>query len=154
MGGLSSLEHDLAGYQSIMVDTMIFVYVLERHARYFSLAKRVLLGIESGRHQGFISAITLTELLTAPAQARDMRAMRDYEIYLLHFPNLTILPLDIQVAREAAQIRADTGLPMPDAAILAAARVAGADAVITNDKRWRAKLDAPEILILDDYLAA
>ncbi len=64
MGGLRSLAHDLAGYRSIMVDTMIFVYVLTRHPRYFSLAKRVLLGIESGQHQGLISTVTLAELLT------------------------------------------------------------------------------------------
>ena len=131
---------------------MILIYVLERHPRYFSLAREVLESIESGLTDGVVSAITLTELLTAPAQADDVAAMRDYELYLLNFPNLTIQPLNVEVARESAHMRARTSLPSPDAIILATALQARADAIITNDRRWRHKLDHPAVLILEDYI--
>ena len=152
MAGVNRLREDLSRYGRIALDTMILIYVMEGGQRYFSLAKEILESIESGQTKGVVSAITLTELLTAPAQANDVAAMRDYELYLLNFPNLTILPLDIEIAREAAHIRARTRLPAPDAVILATAHKAGADAIITNDRRWRNKLNRPDILFLDDYL--
>ena len=152
MGGVKRLRDDLARYNRIALDTMILIYVMERHPRYFALAREVLESIESGQLEGAVSVVTLTELLTAPAQADDVAAMRDYELYLLNFPNLSIHPLDIDMAREAAHMRAHTGLPAPDAIILATARKAGADAIITNDKRWRHKLTHPPVLLIEDYL--
>ena len=152
MGGVKRLLDDLSHCNRIVLDTMILIYVLERHPRYFSSAKSVLAAIESGQVEGVISVLSLTELLTAPAQADDLSAMRDYELYLLNFPNLTIEPLDVEIAREAAQMRALTRLPAPDAIILATAQEVGADAIVTNDRRWRNKLKHPDILFLDDYL--
>jgi predicted nucleic acid-binding protein len=153
MGGINRLREDLLRYEKIAIDTMVLIYVMEKHPIYFPLAKLVLQSIESGRNRGVISAITLTELLTAPAQADDLAAMRDYELYLLNFPYLSILPLDVGIAREAAHLRASTGLPTPDAIILATARNAGAEVIITNDKRWRHKLSHPSILLLENYIS-
>jgi predicted nucleic acid-binding protein len=153
MGGVNRLFEDLSRYEKVAIATMVLIYVLERHPVYFPLAKRVLQSIESGRPEGIISAITLTELLTAPAQANDLSAMRDYELYLLNFPHLSILPLDVEIAREAAHLRASTGLPTPDAVILATARKSGADAVITNDKRWHHKFSQPDILLFEEYIS-
>ena len=80
--------------------------------------------------------------------------MRDYEMYLLNFPHLTIVPIDVEVAREAAHLRARTGLPTPDAIILATAVQTKAKAIITNDKRWRNKLNGIDIILLEDYLVS
>ena len=152
MGGVGKLQADLQRYPLVAVDTMVFVYLLEDHPRYASAAEAALSAIEQGKTAGVISAITLTELLTAPAQVGDTAAMLDYEIYLLHFPNVEVYPVDVAVAREAALVRAKSGLPTPDAIILATARVAGADAVLTNDKRWRGKCPEMEVLLLSEYL--
>ena len=78
--------------------------------------------------------------------------MRDYELYLTHFPNLTILPLDVGLAREVALVRAATGLRTPDAIQVAAARVARADAIVTNDRRWARRVTKPPVLLLDEYV--
>ena len=154
MGGVSRLRKDLSGYSHIVIDTMILIYVLEKHQLYFPLARQILKNIESGQNPCFISAVTLTELLTAPAQADDLTAMRDYEMYLLNFPHLTIVPIDVEVATEAAHLRASTGLPTPDAIILATAVQTKAKAIITNDKRWRNKLSDIDIILLEDYLVS
>ena len=77
--------------------------------------------------------------------------MRDYELYLAHFPNLRVVPLDIALAREAAQVRAVTRLRMPDAIQVAAARLSGADGIVTNDKRWVGQVTQPVLVLLDDY---
>jgi predicted nucleic acid-binding protein len=96
----------------------------------------VLAAVESGQVAGLTTTVTLAELLTVPARAEDRRALLDYELYLTRFPNLRLVPLDAALARETALVRAATGLRMPDAVQVAAARLAGADAIVTNDRRW------------------
>ena len=78
--------------------------------------------------------------------------MQDYELYLTNFPNPSLIPLDNSLAREVALVRAETGLRMPDAIQIAAARIAGTDAIVTNDRRWLKKVTGPALVLLDDYL--
>jgi predicted nucleic acid-binding protein len=146
------LRRDLAIHQRILLDTMVFSYQLANHPRYAPLAGAVLEAIESGQVAGLTTTITLTELLTVPAQAGDRQALYDYELYLTRFPNLEILPLDETLARETALVRGATGLRTPDAIQVAAARLSGAGALVTNDRRWARQITEPPLLILDDYL--
>jgi len=92
--------------------------------------------------------------LAAPAQADNRRAMRKYELYLTHFPNLRIMPLDVALAREMALVRAATWLRMPDAIQVAAARLASADAIVTNDRRWVGRVTEPALGMLGEYVEA
>ena len=41
---------------------------------------------------------------------------------------------------------------MPDAIQVAAARLASADAIVTNDHRWAGRVTEPLVVMLDDYL--
>lgn len=77
----------------------------------------------------------------------------DTKVFSYHtqFPNLHIVPLDLAVAREAALVRGETGLRTPDAIQVAAARLAGADVILTNDRRWIGRVSRPPVLLLDDY---
>jgi len=152
--GVDALMEALAGHERLLLDTMIFSYHLAGHPRYAPLTTAVLRAVESGAVAGLATTITLAELLTRPAQERDQAALQDYEAYLLHFPNLEIVPLDISVARETALVRAGTGLRTPDAIQVAAARVHGADAVVTNDRRWAGKFAEPAVILLDNFLGA
>ncbi|MCP4167077.1 MAG: PIN domain-containing protein [Chloroflexi bacterium] len=150
--GVARFLEDIVQHRLALLDTMVFIYLLEEHPVYASLAATVLEAIETEQLTGVTSTLTLTELLMAPAQVDDAQAMQDYELYLTHFPNLIVYPLDVEAAREAARVRAMTGLPTPDAIQLATATVAGADVIITNDKRWQGKVGDLHILLLDDYV--
>jgi predicted nucleic acid-binding protein len=136
----------------LALDTMVFSYHLFDHPQYAPLTSVVLDAIESGKVAGLTSAITVAEVLTVPALARNRRAMQDYELYLTHFPNLRIVPLDTTLARETAWVRAASRLRMPDAAQVAAARLSGADAMVTNDRRWLGKVSEPRLVLLGNYL--
>lgn len=109
--------------------------------------------IEQGAVTGVTSVLTLAELLTGPARAGNITALRDYELYLTNFPNLTLRPLDTEIARKVATVRAATGLRTPDAIQLATAELAGATAIVGNDKGWKGKTGALGLLLLHDYLA-
>ena len=54
-------------------------------------------------------------------------------------PRLRVVDLDQPHAVEAAWVRAQTGLKLPDAAIIATGRRAGAGVLIGNDRQWRHK---------------
>lgn len=150
--GVAELKSRLAQSQSIFLDTMLFIYLLEDHPRYADLADSVMELIENGVGIGLTSTLTIAELLTAPAQAGDDKALRDYELYLTNFPNLSIVPLSVDLARRAARVRAETGLKMPDSIQIATAQEAGADIIVGNDKRWRNRTGDLPLALLDDFL--
>jgi PIN domain nuclease of toxin-antitoxin system len=100
-----------------------------------------------------ISAVTLAELLTRPAQQRDALRVRTVHGLLRSLPGLSIVALDQRHAVETAQVRAETGLKLPDAAIVATARLAGAGALIGNDRQWRHKALGVPYHHMDDILA-
>lgn len=152
--GVEELRRTIAGYRLLGLDTMVFSYHLFNHPRYVPLTSVVLEAIESGEVAGLITTVTLAEVLTVPAQAGDRRAMQDYELYLTRFPNLRLVPLDVALARETALVRAASKLRIPDAVQVAAARLAGADAIVTNDRRWAGRVTGPALVMLDEYVEA
>ena len=150
--GVDDFRRRLTGLRLVALDTMVFAYHLADHPRYSPLTTVVLEAVESGRVAGITTTVTLAEILTAPAKTGDQRALQDYELYLTRFPNLLIVPLDVALAREAAFVRGETGLRTPDAIQVAAARLAGADAIVTNDRRWGGRVVAPSVVVLDEYV--
>ncbi len=150
--GVEALRRDLSACRLVVLDTCVLSYHLSQHPRYTPLTDVVLGAVEAGDVAGLITAVTLAEVLVVPATAGDRRAMQDYELYLAHFPHLEIVPMDATLARETALVRAEASLRMPDAVQMAAARLYGADATITNDHRWAGRLAAPRVLVLDRYL--
>ncbi len=149
--GVAEFRQQLAGLRLIALDTMVFIYHLADHPRYAPLTTVVLEAVEAGQLAALTTTITLAEILTAPAKAGDRRALQDYDLYLTRFPNLRIVPLDVALARETALVRGATGLRTPDAVQVAAARLAGADAILTNDRRWVGKVDRPAVLVLEEW---
>jgi len=149
--GIEDLRDEIGARRLLLVDTPVFSYHLADHPRYAPLTAVILEAIESGRVAGLTSAITVAEILTLPALAGDRRAMQDYELFLTNFPNLRLAPVDVTLARETAWVRAATGLRTPDAVQVAAARLYGADAIITNDHRWAERVSAPPVILLDTY---
>ena len=150
--GVEEFRRAISGHRLLALDTMVFSYHLSGHPRYVPLTRVVLEAIESGQVAGLTTTITLAEVLTVPAQAGDRRAMVDYELYLTHFPNLRVVSLDVVLARETALVRATCGLRTPDAVQVAAARLAGADGVVTNDRRWAKRVTRPEVVVLEEYV--
>lgn len=148
--GVDDLRQALADCRLVLLDTMVFSYHLVDHPRYAPLTTAILEAVEAGAPAGVTTTVTLAELLTVPAQANDRRAMLDYELFLTHFPNLRLVPLDAVLAREAARVRAQTRLRLPDAIQVAAARLAGAEALVTNDRAWE-RVTGARVVVLDEY---
>lgn len=149
---MDELSKQLAKAKVIGLDTSIFIYFLENNERYRELARITINGIEKGKWEGVTSTITLMEITVRPWQLGRESAAREYEAVLVHFPNLSVVDLDRDVARAAAQLRAKYNISPPDALQVAASLSYGAKAFLTNDKRLSKLEDVIEILVLDDFV--
>ncbi|MGI8642574.1 MAG: type II toxin-antitoxin system VapC family toxin [Thermomicrobiales bacterium] len=99
-----------------------------------------------------ISTVSLAEAMVRPASSSD-RGIVDQALQNLHaIPRLSVLDFDQKHALEAAHVSAQTGLKLPDAAIVATARLAGARTLIGNDRQWRNMPLGVAFLCIDDIL--
>ena len=71
---------------------------------------------------------------------------------MVHFPNLSIVDIDRNVARTAAQLRAKYNVAPPDALQVAASLSFGAKAFLTNDKRLSRLQEFIDVHVLDDFI--
>jgi len=149
---MDGLSKRLAKAKVIGLDTPLFVYFLENNLRYGELAQITIKGIERGKWQGVTSTITLMEITVRPWQLGLESAAREYEALLVHFPNLSVVDVDRNVARAAAQLRARYNISPPDALQVAASLSFGATAFLTNDKRLSKLQSLIDIIVLDDFV--
>jgi len=149
---IEAFRKRLAKAKIVALDTPIFIYLFEDHERYGELAHLTLRGIEEKKWKGVTSAITLREITVRPWQWGLESAAREYEALLVHFPNLTIVDVDRDVARVAARLRAKYNISPPDALQVGAALSFGAKAFLTNDKRLSKLQELIDVLVLDEFV--
>lgn len=150
---MGRLSDKLIQSGTVGLDTSVFIYHFEAHPRYSALAQESLRGMEKGIWAGVTSTITLMEINVRPWQLENSEIARKYEALLVNFPNLTILDVDRDIARLAAQLRARFKLRPPDALQVGTALYGGAKAFLTNDKRLSTLRNLLDILILDDWVS-
>jgi predicted nucleic acid-binding protein len=148
MGRLTALLRD---HERMGLDTSIFIYHLERHARYFPLTQELLSGVEAGKWTAVASTMALMELTVRPWQLERPDVARAYEDALTQFPHLTLADVTRDVARRAAQLRAQHSLRPADALHVATALAHDATLFVTNDRDF-ARLDIPHIVLLSDFV--
>lgn len=149
---MDKLSQRLAKAKVIGLDTSIFIYFLEENKRYSPSAHIIFNGIEKGMWPGITSTITLMEITVRPWQLGKELVAREYEAALAHFPNLSVVDVDRNVARAAAQLRAKYNISPPDALQVAASLSFGAKAFLTNDRRLSRLGELIDILVLDDFV--
>jgi predicted nucleic acid-binding protein len=136
------------------LDTNCFVYFLERSdpKRAGYLEQQVFVPMSEGRKRAVTSTLSFGELLVPMYRAGEPGDAAAFRAGIEALHGLTILAVTADVADLSAEIRGGTGLKLVDAVQIATARVAGASALLTNDRR----IDRPgvgiDVLVLDDLL--
>jgi predicted nucleic acid-binding protein len=120
-------------------DSMLFVYLLERHAVFFDRMIEIRKGMLERQDKLFTSTLTLGELLAAPHFVQDSRLAAIYRSALSH-PHVEMIPFTEETAEHFARIRSDRTVAPADAIQLACAAQAGVDLFLTNDKRLLRKV--------------
>jgi predicted nucleic acid-binding protein len=148
---VEKLIQKLAVYPAIGLDTAVFIYHLEAHPTFLPLTQPILSGLEQGRWTAVTSIITLMELNVRPFQLGRGDIARKYEALLINFPNLAVVEVGREVARRAAQLRAEFHLLPADALQVATSLCCQVGVFITNDRRLRRLKPVIDVVILEDY---
>lgn len=136
----------------IILDTSVLLAHLGGHEPIGPAATELVeTCLRTGRNDGVVSTISVAELLVRPIRAG--RAEVDVVLsFLWSVPDLLIRAVDFLVSAEAARIRAQTGLGMPDSLIMATGLLTGAQLIATNDRALadavRRAADGMEVLTL------
>jgi predicted nucleic acid-binding protein len=137
----ADLDAALARVERVLLDTSALIAFHSRHEAVHPLAKHLLGRIEDAGDplRGYVSVVTAAELLIRPHRI-GIEQFTYMHTFLTQFPNLTVLPMDLVVATQAATIRSTTGLRLPDAIVVASGLLAGCEGIVCNDEAWARKL--------------
>jgi predicted nucleic acid-binding protein len=98
-----------------------------------------------------VSVVSVMELLARPFRNERADAVQAVYDFVGDFPNIQVEPVGLDVAIQAARIRALARLDPADALIVATGILAGARVLVTGDREWArldALPDAPRVLYL------
>lgn len=113
----------------IVLDASVLAAHFDNEDAHHSKAEEILLELVSDDLGA--SPISIAELLVGPARAGKLQTARD----ALHDLEIQEIPLHDGSAERLAQLRASTGLKLPDCCVLLAAEAAHADGIRTFDAR-------------------
>jgi predicted nucleic acid-binding protein len=131
------MDLDLKSGDIIFLDTAPFIYFFERHTDYFPSLELLFNNLYATGAQAITSIITYIELTTYPVRQGKTQLVRKYRDYLSNSENISLFPLDMNIADHVVDLRARYQFKTPDAIQLGTALACGADYIITNDKAWQ-----------------
>ena len=120
---------------------------MNRTPPYFAVVESILRPVRDGAKQAVVSVITEIELLVRPIRETTPWEIQRIEV-MLDAKDIHVVELGREIARAAAHVRADTGLRLADATIVATARYANCDVIVGNDARCAQRVrDIPYVLL-------
>jgi len=128
--------HGLGEHPVLAIDTAPISYWLEGHPRLADRFAPVFEAAAAGAAQIVISTVTLAEVLCGPLRTGNELLAAQYREALTRSAGWQVLPLDVDVAVEAARIRSVYRLRLPDAIQVATAIRSGAAALVTHDRAF------------------
>ena len=132
---------------TVGLDTGPLIYYIEEHPAFLAKIKPFFEAAERNEFRIVTSFVTLVEVLVHPLREGRPELAEEYRNILLQSPALTTIPLDEDIAEEAAGLRARHNLRTPDAIQVATAIRSGASWFLTNDAEL-ANLSEIPVLVL------
>jgi len=122
--------------QRVILDTNVLLKVYNREPGHESVVE-ILDQVETGKTMAAISTVTIAEVAVGYHTSGDEAGLKDFILRLRTTGEYAIMEVDIESAELAGEIRAKTGMRLPDAIIAASGVISGASHVITEDKNFR-----------------
>jgi predicted nucleic acid-binding protein len=143
------LPDALRGIRLLGIDSAPLIYLVEEHPSYIDRMVFILRYVSSGPISAVGSTLILTEVLSQPLRMAKLELVKDYENIIQNSAGFTLIPIDDQIARKAAELRAKYGLKTPDALHVATALETHCQAFLTNDMGLK-RITELQILVLDE----
>jgi len=120
-----------------VLDTNIFLNVKNQEGPYLEPSRWVLDAVDDGRIQAVVSVVSIAEICSGYYSAEDEGGKQEFITHLVSSKGFTIVELDLKLADTAGMIRAETGLRLPDAIIVASGLAKGASYIVTHDEEFK-----------------
>lgn len=134
------IERTIPVGDRVLLDTTVLAAYLDPAEMTHPVARHVVDDlVRTGRNPAVVSMVTVMELLVRPLRASPP-GHHTVLAFLRHHPNLEPIALDLQMAQEAASLRATHRLSPPDALIVATGIASQVAHLVTNDAAWAKKL--------------
>lgn len=151
MSGTQKIHNLFFDGASLFLDSMVFIYALEKNPTYLELSRHIIKEIENGIYKGTTSIISTLEAMSPRSLREDLTKVNQIASFFINATTLNIVNIDHRVAYKAAELRRDYKISLPDATQMAVALLEKCDVFITNDDIFR-KIKPMETLLLDDIL--
>src|SRR5438045_8955194 len=115
----------------VFVVSAPLIYFLARNPKFGPRFRPLFEALATGRLRFAVTTITIAEVLTGPLQAGDDALARRYRAILESWQPIS---LDIDIAENAARLRASLRLRLADAVQAASALAINAPAIVTHDR--------------------
>lgn len=137
-------------YKKIFLDTTPIIYFLDADINYAEKVERIFERLIENKSSMVTSTVTCTEYLTYPYRTGNTEKINVFFEFLTDC-NVQIQPIDINIAKKAAQIRARyKDFKTMDCLQLATACLQQCDLFLTNDKQLR-QFDEVKCMVVDDF---
>ncbi len=122
-------------YKKIGLDTMIFIYLIEKNLAYIDKVIALFEIAEYHNIQISCSTLLITELFLKPTQMKREDLIEKYKDILFYKSRIKFIDVNIELALKAAEIAGKHNLRTPDSIHIASSIYDHANAFITADKR-------------------
>ncbi len=122
---------DLPDQALLLLDSAPIIYLLEAHPKYGPRFEPLFAAHAAGRLRFAVTTVTIAEVLTGPLQAANEALARRYRAILESWQPIE---LDVDIAENAARLRASLRLGLADSVQAASALAINAAALVTHDR--------------------
>ena len=124
-------------YKRIFLDTSPLIYFLDENSMFKPNMDKIFYKILNQGSTLITSTITVEEFLVYPYRKEDFTAIQGFHNFIKD-KKISVLKIDVNIAVEAAKIRAEyRHFKSMDSLQLAAAICSGCDLFLTNDKQLK-----------------
>ena len=119
----------------IILDTNILLKVINKEPGHETVIE-ILDRVDSRSLKAVISTITVAEVAVGYYTSGDTQGLDNFIQLLYAKDGYTVREVTTEIAKQAARIRSETGLRLPDAIIAATGVATGASYIVTEDKEF------------------
>lgn len=133
------MSEPLAGVSRVYLDANIFIYFVEGQEPHQSRAAAALKAIDSAKIHAITSQLAMAECLYGVFKQGKAGLEADYRQIFQDIGMVAVAPVTADVFEAAARLGRESGLKLLDCIHIAAAEIAGCEALLTNDGRFRSR---------------
>jgi predicted nucleic acid-binding protein len=146
MGLLSTIQGD-----RIYLDTNVWIYAVESYPAFIQELSDFFQRVDRSQYVAITSELSLAETLIKPIKDNNRGRQAAYKKAIVNRNNVSVVPILREILINAAQVRAEMGLKLPDAIHAATAVQAQCSTFVTNDAQLK-KLSNLHVVLLSEVI--